>query len=685
MQGVVSAEMDVTRRRSKGRLIGRAEKFNEQDEGWPPAVTLSVTDEHVVIDNGILKVTWTVPEGQLIGIHYAGVDNLLETHNKESNRGYWDIVWGKMKNESYTYWLIGSTFKIIREDDNQTEISFSSRWNPATWNSSTDYSSLPINLDKRYIMLRGCSGFHSYAILERQQGWPSANIYQIRAVFKLHGDMFHYMAVSDDRQGIMPTLLDRESGQILDYKEAVLLTNPSNPELKGQVDDKYQFSSDYKDNKVHGWISFNSSIGFWMIMPSNEFRSAGPVKQDLTSHTGPITLAMFHSAHYAGLNVTMEFEEGEPWKKVFGPFFIYLNSACENEDALLLWDDAKNKMSEEVRSWPYEFPSSEDFPKGDQRGSVKGQLLVCDWFIANNTLLFGHSAWVGLAQPGEVGSWQTETKGYQFWTKANCYGNFTIKGVREGNYSLYAWVPGHLGDYKYMHNISITPGCKINLGILIFQPSRNGPTLWEIGVPDRTAAEFFVPETDKLYENKLIAHSDCNRFRQYGLWKRYAELYPLGDLKFTVGVSNFSRDWFFAQVTRQVSNATFKSTTWHIIFRLEDVELCANYTLWITLASATESDLQVRFNVVPELSDPHFKTTMIGRDNAIARHGIHGLYWLFGIDIPGIWLRCGHNTIYLTQSRHQSPFQGIMYDYIRTKLFSGAHDLHLRFSSASVT
>jgi rhamnogalacturonan endolyase len=40
------------------------------------------------------------------------------------------------------------------------------------------------------------------------------------------------------------------------------------------------------------------------------------------------------------------------------------------------------------------------------------------------------------------------------------------------------------------------------------------------------------------------------RFRQYGLWERYAELYPDNDLVYTVGVSDYTKDWFYAQVTR---------------------------------------------------------------------------------------------------------------------------------------
>lgn len=43
------------------------------------------------------------------------------------------------------------------------------------------------------------------------------------------------MAVSDDRQRIMPNCKDREHGKVLDYPEAVLLTNPANEFLRGEV------------------------------------------------------------------------------------------------------------------------------------------------------------------------------------------------------------------------------------------------------------------------------------------------------------------------------------------------------------------------------------------------------------------------------------------------------------------
>ncbi|KAF3439170.1 hypothetical protein FNV43_RR17445 [Rhamnella rubrinervis] len=614
----------------------------------------------VAMDNGLVRVIFSNPGGDVIGIKYNGIDNLLAINNEESNRGYWDVVWNKPEQKSITIdKLQGTRFKIIKNDQNQMEISFTK-----TWSISKNGSGMaPLNVDKRYVMLGGYSGFYAYAIFERLEGWPAVEMDQIRFVYKLRQDKFQFMSVSDDRQRVMPTLDDRDKGQPLAYPEAVLLTNPSNSQLRGEVDDKYQYSSESKDNQVHGWISSNPPVGFWIITPSNEFHTAGPTKQDLTSHAGPIALSMFVSTHYAGRDLGMEFKDGEPWKKVFGPVSIYLNTLSANDDnTLSLWNNAKQQMQQEVEKWPYNFPQSVDFPYADQRGSLASQLLIRDRYI-HKKLIWGGYAYVGLAAPGDVGSWQKESKGYQFWTKADKRGYFSIRNVRPGNYSLYAWVPGVIGDYKYDGIITIEPGSNMTLNRLVYEPPRNGPTLWEIGEPDRSAAEFYIPDPYPTLMNELY-NNHPDKFRQYGLWERYADLYPNKDLSYTVGVDDFRKDWFFAHVTRNGANGTYDSTTWQVIFKLDNLREPGNYTLQLALASATDSELQVRFN--DGTANPsHFTTGLIGKDNAIARHGIHGLYWLYTINVPSSLLLRGDNTVYLTQSRSVNPFQGVMYDYIR--------------------
>ncbi|KAI3888224.1 hypothetical protein MKX03_029015 [Papaver bracteatum] len=564
-------------------------------------VQLHYQDKHVMLDNGILQVAISNPGGTVTGILY---------------NGYWDLVWNVKEFD-----IEGTIFEVIKEDDEQVELSFKRTWNASKTNV------VPLNIDKRFVMLRGSSGFYSYAIYEHMDTWPAFSLAETRIAFKLSMDKFHYMAITDNRKRVMPIADDRNFPRCktLAYPEAVRL-----------VDDKYQYSLENKDNKVHGWICTDPRVGFWKITPSDEFRTGGPVKQDLTSHVGPTTLAIFQSNHYAGESLDTKLQHGEPWKKVFGPVFIYLNSVPEGKDPLLLWEDAKRQMKIEVNSWPYSFPASKDFPSSNQRGKKSTSAI---------------SAYVGLAPRGDAGSWQTECKGYQFWTTTDKHGRFSVSNIRTGDYNLYAWVPGFIGDYKCDVDITITAKCNINLGDLVYEPPGDGPTLWEIGVPDRSAAEFYVPDPNPNYINNLYKHHP-HRFRQYGLWERYAELYPHKDLEYTVGVSDYRKDWFYAQVTRKIKDEVYEGTTWKIIFKL----------------------VNVRVND-ETASPPHFTSGLFGRDNSIARHAIHGLYWLFNVDVPGSRLVAGDNTIFLTQKRCKGHFEEIMYDYIRLEGPPEAHVL----------
>ncbi|KAJ8644115.1 hypothetical protein MRB53_005863 [Persea americana] len=135
-------------------------------------VNLTIQGSNVIMENGILKLTMSQPDGALTGIQYGGMKNLLDTKLTQSQRGYWDINWN----------LPGGGDQYLLGIENLSPMAF-------------------------------------------------------------------------------------------------------------QVDDKYQYSMDNKDGGVHGWISSDPIVGFWIIFPTNEFRNGGPTKQNLTVHTGPAALA----------------------------------------------------------------------------------------------------------------------------------------------------------------------------------------------------------------------------------------------------------------------------------------------------------------------------------------------------------------------------------------------------------
>ncbi|KAL3034576.1 hypothetical protein AAZX31_02G202300 [Glycine max] len=545
------------------------------------AVELRIEDNQVIMDNGILQVYLSNLGGLVTRIQYNGIDNLLEVlSGSEYNydgpqHPYWDVVWSEARSigtiETFER-IVGTSFNVVSENEEQVEISFTRKWNP-----SLKGKRAPLNIDKRYAMLRNSTGFYSYAIFEHLKEWPAFNIPQIRIVYKLRKDK------------------SRKRGKKQVPPEAVLLVNPVEPEFKGEVDDKYQYSSEIKDLMVHGWISSQSE-------------------------TDPAM--MFLSAHYAGEDMVLKLQPNKPWKKVFGPSFVYLNTLLDGDDSLELWEDAK--YQEEVQRWPYDFPTSEGFQKSSQRDSLCGTLLIRDRKV--------------------------EMKAYRF--RRNEEGNFSIDNIRNGDYNLYAWVPGFIEEYWNNVVLTITQEHVVKFGDIIFEPPRDGPTLWEIDIPDRSAAGFYVPDPNPKYINKLFVNQTISlpiyRFRQYGLWERYAELYPNEDLIYFIQwVSVTTQDWFFAHVTGKQEDGSYQGTTWQIKFNLDDVETSNIYRLRLALASANISELQ---------------------DNAIARHGIHGLYWLFSIDVPGLLLEKSINIIFLTQTMASGPlvlFQGIMYDYIR--------------------
>ncbi|KAJ8761828.1 hypothetical protein K2173_004677 [Erythroxylum novogranatense] len=621
-------------------------------------LSLQVARTFVLLENGLVRLTILKPQGYLIGIKYGGMDNVLDLSLSKSSRGYWDINWSWPGGPDTYQLLSGSDYKVISSNNDHVEVSFSRIFDP-----STQSIKLPLSVDIRYILRSGVSGFYCYAIYQHPAGSHSFEFSQTRMVFKLRRDKFHYMAISNEKQRIMPMPEDLhpDRSKQLIVPESVLLVNPINSDLKGEVDDRYQYSVANKDGGVHGWIGSNPVIGFWTIFPSQEFRNGGPTKQNLTVHTGPTTLAMFHGTHYIGDDIVAQFQPGEEWRKVFGPIFVYLNSTPYVSEANKLWSDAKKRRLLEIAAWPYDFVSSPYYLKAEKRGSITGRLFVQDRFVSTYLIPAKH-AHIGVTVARTEGGWQTESKDYQFWVQTDAIGKFTINNVVPGVYGIHGWVPGFIGDFLNKELVTISAGLETQVGNLIYVPPRDGPTLWEIGFPDRTANGYYVPEVEPMYLNRLFINSP-EKYRQYGLWDRYTDIHSTSDQTFIVGVSNPKKDWFFAHVSRKWAENIYVPSTWSIKFTIDSVA-SGTYKLRLAIASATRSDIKIYINGVHP-SRLVFEAKNLGTDNTVLRHGIHGLYRLITIDVSSLLLVEGDNSMFLVQARSGDPVCGVLYDYMR--------------------
>jgi rhamnogalacturonan endolyase len=201
----------------------------------------------------------------------------------------------------------------------------------------------------------------------------------------------------------------------------------------------------------------------------------------------------------------------------------------------------------EKSEWPYEWVNGVDYPHKAQRANVTGQLVLNDPQAASTllphlTVGLAHADYPGgspRAGNNGVVTWDHDGNYYQFWTDGSDDGKFTITNVRPGRYTLHAFADGVLGEFAQT-NITVDPGKDIDLGKLDWKPVRYGKQIWEIGYPDRTGDKFFKGDPDN-----------------YWLWGwplRYALLFP-NDITYTIGKSDYHKDWFFQETPHATSMA----------------------------------------------------------------------------------------------------------------------------------
>ena len=318
---------------------------------------------------------------------------------------------------------------------------------------------------------------------------------------------------------------------------------------------------------------------------------------------------------------------------------------------------------------------------------MTGQLAISD---ADNPNASASNLWVGLVQQPAttdgIYDFQEWMKACQFWVQTDTNGNFAISNVIAGaNYTLYAFGPGAAGTYQSQalsggnapntvdipvapFGVTVTVGATNDLGTVTWTPTRVGPTVFEIGYPDRTARKF------RHGDDWWVGDIGPSPTNPMPIWSKFLE-YPFdfpGEPSYTVGQSRWTTDWNFIQPIDTDLTGNYNGSASTIIFNLAQAPVSgAQASLYVALASDYQGAMVVQVNGNDLAGSTGYfpaYSSSANESDASIREGIHGMFSDDRLNFSGSLLRAGQNTITLNMRKGGYFANHAMYDYVRLEL-----------------
>lgn len=578
-------------------------------------VTVSEDAQAYTMQNGIVTAKVSKVTGDLISLIYKG-EETLEGTNTGHHYAFWSHD-ARSQNQVKRITIDPATNGGERAEVSVKGISGGNRLGTGPGGGFV------ADIEIRYAMEQGKAGVYTYSIFEHKAEYPNSTLGEARFCAKLV-DTFDFMLVGNNRN--------------MKYTK----------EMERVGDNKYNYTQVQFESPAFGWASTTKNVGFFFVNASVEYLTGPPTKVEFLCHrdtnqvAAPCVLNYWRSSHYGGGSVDVA--QGENWTKVIGPFLVYVNSGPDPET---MYADANAQVQREAKNWPYDWVAGVDYPRKNERATVKGQLVPNDAIVKNVKMA---NVRVGLAHPdytvttGRAAAqnspseidWQVDSKHYSFWVKGNDDGSFEIPAVRPGKYTLHAFADGVLGEYAKT-DITIVPGKNMDLGKLDWQIVRKGKPVWEIGVPNRSGSEFV--KGDDYFHG--------------GMARVYTELFPIGT-NFVIGKSDIKKDWYFQHPP--------SAGPWTVTFDLPAAPK-GKATLRLAFAGKQSPGVDVAVN-----EQPAGQAGSLWFDSSIGRNQIRGIWAEREVSFDASQLKAGTNTIKLSLAGGG----GVIYDYLRLELDESA-------------
>ena len=605
--------------------------------GTGPKVTVTDKGTTVILSNGIISATISKSSASITSYKFNGYNMLSGGYNGGSI--YWSWNMPSYQNPS------GCTYTLNASDSNYAEVQLHMKW-------PGDTATAAMDVDIYFSLIRGAQGIYAAAKLTHPANYPTNPGGEWRMA-SYPGSTFDWLSVDSLRNKLMDNPNDSTVPVAGAPKEVFLRTNGI---YKNLYECKYDYSADFGSVNVWGWSSTTRNIGLWVTAPSKEYYNGGPMKRELMCHRGATLLNMLNGEHY-GMGNDFGMDTLEDFKKVYGPFLIYCNSVplgtTNAHDSLFA--DAKAQALVEQSAWPYTWFTNPDYLQKNQRGTVTGKLVI------NDTTMPGALAanmWVGVAATPKSSSGITDfqlwAKNYQFWVHTDSLGNFTIPNVHPGKYNIYAFGGGIAGQMSKLNYLTVAADSISALGDVVWTPARTAPTVWEIGVPDRTAMEF-KHGTDWFV-------SDTFPSTHWAKFMDYPNEFPNG-VNYTIGQSNYATDWnFVMNYDKSVQTA---APVWKVNFSLTSAPNPKQTSaVYVAFASSYTSALIVKVNGT--IINGATGTIPSNQSDAKLRMGIHGAYSDMRLAFSSKLLKAGANQIIFTMRTAGGASVGdIQFDYVR--------------------
>jgi rhamnogalacturonan endolyase len=152
-----------------------------------------------------------------------------------------------------------------------------------------------MDIEVRYTLERGVSGFYTYAIYSHGANYPAG----ARAKAASSTSSIRTSTGSRwIRTATCPCAAARTcAGVVVHAKEQRIMSTGI---YKNSVEHKYSYCAEMYKLPAYGWSSIKDHVGIWFINPSNEYIGGGPTRIDLVCHMGATMLDYWTSGHYAG-------------------------------------------------------------------------------------------------------------------------------------------------------------------------------------------------------------------------------------------------------------------------------------------------------------------------------------------------------------------------------------------------